>query len=261
VIASPTTEWTPVMYGNSYPDFSQDQQTGSTESDLVGNTNNPSFYTKFDDAGTPSLTDGTLGFRVRLGNDKNPAGFSGVLFVGLDANLDGVLDLFLGANNSGSNKNIEIYNPGTGANTSPSTTTITAPTLSLSQTASNYNWQVVSTAIDPTVNNLDINADGNNDYFLSFSIPFSNVVAALATHGITFNQNSAVRYVVATATQPNGLNQDLNGVQGGVNSSLTWADLGAITLPYTAGGVAIPEPSAFTLVLVGLGLAMMIRRK
>ena len=40
-----------------------------------------------------------------------------------------------------------------------------------------------------------------------------------------------MRYVMGTASQANAFNQDLNGVNGGVNSSLTWAELGAITLP------------------------------
>lgn len=34
--------------------------------------------------------------------------------------------------------------------------------------------------------------------------------------------------MVATSTQGNSLNMDLNGVSGGVNSSLTWSSLGAL---------------------------------
>ena len=45
-----------------------------------------------------------------------------------------------------------------------------------------------------------------------------------------------MRYVMGTATQANSFNQDLNGVNGGVNSSLTWADLGAITTPLNVTG-------------------------
>src|SRR5439155_4737898 len=44
VPGSPTTQWVPILYGNSFPDASADQQTGSSESDIVGNTNNPSLY-------------------------------------------------------------------------------------------------------------------------------------------------------------------------------------------------------------------------
>src|ERR1700746_3782438 len=73
-VTSPTTNWTPVTYASGNSDPSTDQQTGSEEGDIVGNTTHPAFYTAFGDAGTPSLTDGTIGFRGRLGADANPAG-------------------------------------------------------------------------------------------------------------------------------------------------------------------------------------------
>src|SRR5947209_4041180 len=79
-VTAPTTSWTPVQYSNSTPDPSNDQQTGSSEGDVVGNGSHPSFYTMFGDAGTPSTTDGEIGFRIRLGADVNPAGFKTALF-------------------------------------------------------------------------------------------------------------------------------------------------------------------------------------
>jgi hypothetical protein len=71
-VGSPTTSWTTILYPNNSPDPSNDQQTGSSEGDIVGNAQHPSVYTAFGDAGTPSLTDGTLGFRIRVGADVNP---------------------------------------------------------------------------------------------------------------------------------------------------------------------------------------------
>src|SRR2546430_15466617 len=178
-VTSPTTNWTTITYGNNYPDPSNDQQTGSTESDIVGNIDHPSAYVAFGDAGTPSLIDGTLGFRIRLGADQNPVGFKGALFVGIDANGDGVLDLFIGVNNSGSADTIGIWNPGSGANISPNTTSIvSAPLASYTITALNYNWTAVNTTIDPTVGTAtDINGDGKNDYILTFSVPFADLIA------------------------------------------------------------------------------------
>jgi hypothetical protein len=72
-LASPTTQWTGVRYGVNGFDPTIDQQTGSAEGDIVGNAQHASVYTQFSDAGTPSLTDGHLAFRIRLGADASPA--------------------------------------------------------------------------------------------------------------------------------------------------------------------------------------------
>src|ERR1051326_3127492 len=188
-VTSPTTDWTPIAYGSNNPDPSNDQQTGSGEGDIVGHFNHPSLYTAFGDAGTSSVTDGTIGFRVRVGADDSPAGFKGAFFVGIDANHDGALDLFIGVNNSGSSDMIGIFAPGSGANTSPNTTSIvTTPLFSYVITASNYSWLAVNTTIDPSVGtSTDLNGDGKNDFFLTFSVPFADVIAALSGRGINRN--------------------------------------------------------------------------
>src|SRR2546430_12409685 len=151
-VTSPTTSWTVITYGSNNPDPSNDQQTGTSEGDIVGNAAHPSAYTQFGDAGTPSTTDGTIAFRVRVGGDLNPVGFKTALFVGVDANRDGALDLFIGVNNSGSNDTIGLWNPGNGTNVSPSTTSIVStPLVSYTPTAANYHWSPVNATIDPTV--------------------------------------------------------------------------------------------------------------
>jgi hypothetical protein len=245
-VTSPTTDWTVITYGNNHPDPSNDQQTGSGEGDIVGNIDHPSAYVAFGDAGTPSLTDGVLGFRIRLGADDAPAGFKSALFVGIDANGDGALDLFIGVNNSGSSNMIGIWSPGSGANISPNTTTIvSAPLVSYTITALNYNWTAVNSTIDPTVGGaIDINGDGKNDFFLTFTVPFADVVAQLNAKGITVNQNSTFSYVIATATQANSLNQDLSGVGASYDPNATWSTLGVLSDPLTGGGIPVPEPSA-----------------
>ena len=258
-VNSPTTSWTPVTYGSNNPDPSNDQQTGSSESDIVGNASHPSVYTTFGDAGTASLTDGTIGFRIRLGADQNPVGFKGALFVGIDANGDGALDLFIGVDNSGSADKIGIWNPGNGANISPNTTSIvSAPLVSYTITAMNYSWTAVNSTIDPTVGGAtDLNGDGKNDYFLTFSVPFADIVAQLAAQGITgITQNSVFSYVVATATQANSLNQDLNGVGASYDGNATWATLGVLSDPLTGGGVPVPEPSAAFVVAIVAAIAI-----
>ena len=246
-IASPSSGWTGIRYGgvNGF-DPTVDQQTGSAEGDIVGNSTHASVYTYFADRNTLSLTDGDLAFRLRIGADTSPAGFKTAAFVGIITDrASGKIDLFVGVNNSGQSDQIGIYAPGTGLNISPSTTTIVSPALvNYGITSANYNWSPVNTTIDPNATNLDIDAGGQNDYLLSFSIPFSDIVAQLAAKGITVDQNSTFSYVIATSTQGNSLNQDLNGVGKNYNTSSTWGQLGALSDP-TQPIAAVPEVESF----------------
>ena len=263
-VSSPTTGWTAIRYGGSNGfDPTIDQQTGSAEGDLVGNSTHASVYTYFGDANTPSTTDGALAFRLRLGADTNPGGFKTAAFVGIITNrASGKIDLFLGVNNSGSADSIGIYAPGTGLNVSPSTTTIVSPALiSYTLTGTNYNWSQVTAAMDPTATNFDIDGGGPTepDYFLTFAIPFSDIVNQLAARGITgVNENTTFSYVIATSTQGNSLNQDLNGVGKNYNTASTWGTLGALADP-TTPIAAVPEVNP-TMLVVLLALLVIASR-
>jgi MYXO-CTERM domain-containing protein len=263
---SPTTDWTAVSYPTLIPDYSDDQQTGLGESDIVGDLTHPALYIGFDDAGTPSATDGNLGFRVRLGADRPPSGFSHFFGIGLDADLDGALDLFLAVDNSGNPDQLGIFDPGTGANTSPDTTSIVStPLVSYSEMTSNYDFSAVDGTIDPLATTFDFDSDGENDYFLSFAIPFQDIVDELAakTVSIVFTEDSEFRLVAGTSTQPNALNNDLGGPDGGTNSVETWEDLGAMSTTFApADLLPTPEPDTGTLFGLGLiGLAAAKRRR
>jgi len=261
LVAGDNSGWTAIDYPIvTTPDDPNDQQTGIAEGDIVGNnTGDPAVLTNFDDNGTPgALDDGYIGFRVRLGEDKPPPGFTSFFGVGMDANADGAIDLFLGVDNAsgGGTDQLGIFLPGGGANTSPNTTTIiTTPLVAYAENDpiyDNYDFSTV-TAIDPLEVNTDLDGGGNEDYYLTFVIPFDDIVAQLGILGITFDENSTVQYVFGTSTQPNALNQDLAGPNGGTTSGLTWDQLGAISLEYSASGTPVPEPS--TALLLGLGLA------
>lgn len=266
---SVTTLWSAIglSSGNAL-DYLNDQQTGQGESDIVGGTAN-AFYSYFDNNGGASNTDGTMYFRVRLGADENPAGFRNIFFVGIDADRNGSLDIFVGViANTGGTAEIRIYDAGSNTNTSPSTTSIAAPPSQkvYAVTSSNLNWSAVNTTLDPGVTNTDLNNDGRTDHFLSFTVPFADVVSeALRLSGITVNDSTLMRFVIATSTQDNSLNQDLGGVNGGTRLASTWGQLGAFTQSTSAlGGPAadIPEPATNALLGVGLlALATLGRRR
>ena len=253
IMNSSTTNWVVVSYAGRVPDYYDDQQTGIPAADIVETNGLPALYYAFDGAGTSSTTDGQMGFRLRLGTGV-AAGFNRVVHIGLDADTDGDIDLFVSVDNQGSTPYIRLFNPGTGLNTSPNTTTIDSqhPIVSYGEGSSNYSYLAVSLALDPTAFTLDADSDGSTDYFLSFCVPMSAVVNALASSGITFNQNSAFSLIAATSTQPNALNQDLNGPPKNFDGTKTWAQLGAASDAFLADGLAIPEPSSVVLISAGL---------
>jgi hypothetical protein len=260
--AAPTTQWHSIGFSSSsvVPDPGSDQQTGSAEGDVVGSASQPAFYSAFDNAGTLSTADGTLAFRVRVGADKSPAGYSGAAFVGIDANRDGKLDFFLGVNNSGSSAQIGIWSAGTGANTSPNTTTLAnTAAFSFAETSLNYSWQQVTAASDPSAVNYDLDGHGDPDYFVSFTVPFSNVVAEATSLGLSLDEHTPVYYVFATATQANSLNQDIGGVNGGVNSSSSWSSLGALS-DTTSPNTVVPEPQTWCLITAAAALFVIRNR-
>ena len=142
------------------------------------------------------------------------------------------------------------WNAGTGANTSPSTTTLSStPSLSWALTAVNFDWSPVDATIDPGVTNTDFGAEGN-DFFLSFLVPFDDIVAVLLADGISVDETTAFRYVMGTGTQPNSLNQDVGASSGGWSDTTTWDALGAVSNPLSP--VPTPEPTPLSLVLLGL---------
>jgi hypothetical protein len=257
-------------------DFLNDQQTGDPASDIVGNATNPGFFTAFDNAGTSSLTDGNLGFRIRLddhGGSTNTIEFGRNLWVGIDADLSGSIDAFLGLNMQGGTNEMGIFSPGSGLNTSPSTTSVaSAPTAPYSYTpgVSNYNYREVNFgAVDSPLTDIGAVGPGTKaepDYYVSFLIPFADVAAFLTNAMPTkfnattpFTENTPIRYVLGTSTQVNSFNQDLGGIDGQVNSGLTWEVLGGFTPTTTPSGV--PECSASLLAFIGSVLTFGFRRR
>ncbi len=277
-ITAPTNLWNVVSLGSlNQMDYIVDLQTGQPESDIVGAPGHPGFYWHFDNNGAASSTDGTLSFRVRLGQDTNPAGFDNYLYVGILADAGDTIDMFVGVQGSGSTaqKGIKIWAPGAGLNISPSTTTISSPAdqVRYAFTSSNYDWSPVNTTgLDPTLTNSDLDGGGKTDYFLSFSIPFSAVVIeAQRLAGLMITDQTALRFVLATATNQNSFNQDIGGLNGGLSSTQTYTQLGAISVALTPSAppppppppppAPVPEPAAMLLTGSGLVAAALLAKR
>jgi len=263
-VISSSTLWTPL--GANY-DFLGDQQTGARAGDIVGNGVDFGFFTTFNPDASPTPTNGELGFRVRLdaaGTNASPPAFDRVFWVGVDAGLNGTLDAFLGVIFSGNSSELTIRPPGPGANTSPNTTTIGTSWRSYPTSSSNYNYRPVNFGSGPgqdggSTNDLTPLTTSGPDYYLSFMLPFADIVAFMATNSISITNSTPLRYVMATATQENSLNQDLGGVNGGVNSVVSWQNLGAFSPVITPTGVIIPEPSGVAFLIIS-GSLFLLRR-
>jgi hypothetical protein len=277
-----TTGWNPIQYPGTTSDFYSDEQATSVEADLIGNATYSAIYTNYYDGGTASSInniDGELGFRARLAGEQSPAGFSDFLWLGLV--LDGVgdtlgtdVDIFVGYNSAANT--IGVYSPGTGDNISPNTTSIesanektSAPGefWNIDATILNYNWSEV-TAIDtlpPGDENLDGGTAGgrnNTDHLLTIIVPISFLNEAISDLiGVPFTDETAFSIIAATSKNVNVLNQDLNGVDGGVSSTTSWEDLEAISPLMLADGTAIPEPTTTALILGLSAMAILGVRK
>ncbi len=264
-----------IALGANY-DFLEDQQTGSPASDIVGTAASPGFFTAFDNAGTPSLTDGSIAFRVRLdaaGGTNNDPKFDRNLWVGIDADLNGSVDAFIGVATQGQTTTLGIYDSGTGLNTSPNTTTIAPLTQTYTYAAgpTNYNYRAVSTPGDGGTLN-DLTPGGTDtDYYVSCLVSFADVATFLTAQlplifnaGNQFTENTPLRYVLATSTNSNTLNQDLGGIDNKTaNLAQTWTALGGFSPTITGSGqlVVVPELSSSLLAVVASALSFSFHRR
>ncbi|MEN3112716.1 Ig-like domain-containing protein [Uliginosibacterium paludis] len=255
--------WTAVMYGpNKDPDG--DSQAGAADTDIIGDSAHGSLYVAFDDNGTPNNpNDDFMAFRMRIDNPTSSTNCSGVAIVGMDANLDGRIDIFFSVDGRNNTQAVRLLDPGTGANLSPNTTTTSPlPTGWLPNNGlypfatSNYSVAAVSAGNDPNwgASQLggsgtasDLTGDGKTDVFISWKVPLADVATVLAKPSQTdrsgvygprgatgiqgFNKDTAVAYVSFTQTQPGPINGDLNGVGASYDKNATFAALGAFTTP------------------------------
>jgi len=214
------TGWVAAYPNNNQNDYIEDQQTGAytVSQDIVGTASEPSTFMRF------SATE--VDFRIRV-NDIDGSGtdyeFKNFAFIGIDADLDGGIDFFLGIYNpTGNNGRLGIYGSADGySNTSPSTTGIEGAPYMAFEPKDGINY---------TITEALSNIDGDADYFISFKFSLDDIAEALQGTGISFTSSTPFRFMTGTAAQDNSFNQDLNGMDGdGWSSDDTWNDLGVFT--------------------------------
>ncbi|HEX2099407.1 MAG TPA: hypothetical protein VHF69_02020, partial [Candidatus Synoicihabitans sp.] len=240
-----------------FADPAGDQQTGHYEDDFVGRSaSDPGFLIR---SGTINGVE-SIAFRFRL-NEYDPKHYdnNARLGIGIDANADGVADLYFGADFSNKGVTLVFQSPGTGSNTSPSTSTLGKPfgpqfeagELSLPTSLLTLQEGVTWSYIQVTETNTPgftafASARGNidPDAYVTFAVPFLFLKEAMEDlTGLTLTTDSFVRFVAFTSTQTNVVNQDVFGSG--------WSG------PTDFHGNPIPEPATYVqlglLLLVGVG--------
>lgn len=266
-----------------------DQQTGQGDSDFVSAAGNPGFFVQF---GQINGVD-HLAFRVLMNEYKTTGNIVNIR-LGFDGNVDGVADLFLGLSQQSNQFGIVFQSPGTGANDSPSTTTLGNafyPTTHVGTLNANGNALLVdannfsNVAIGDGVHKDSQGGQGtvlpdnratyypgwttqqeasaskvSLDAMISYAVPLADINAALAQIGssIVVTPDLLMLWIAVTATQNNAVNQDAYGTDK-IGFDNTYASF----LPYMdAYGRPVPEPSTYGLLLgAGLGGACYWRRR
>ncbi len=198
-----------------------------------------------------------------MGADSNPTGFNSAAIIALDLGNDGILDFYIGVQVNGVNGNINhdvgIYQF-TGLATNPSNTqsALASPSDPLVSYEGRYDWSPVS-SIDPDAP-ADLDGLGDDDYFLSFSVDFMDLVTAIDGTGWTDSEGNGLSastplsFVAITSQNLNQINNDFNGIEGtDTNSTTPWTDLGGTSEEYSPESEeplgAVPEPPSYGIIL------------
>ena len=270
-MSSASTNFFEVLKGANFDPGQDTQATAAV--DLTGDANNAMLYLKYDDQGTAGSTaDDELYFRIRTDHsDDKSQGYKGYTWFGMDVDNDGDLDAFLMAFGTSQGFSINLYNAGTGASNSPSTTDldsqnpsaiVTQETVTTNTSGQDLNYASSSSMYFGKVSDIDGgagNADGDaeSDFFLTFKVnadnfftkvnaleitgSSTNALISTLNSGAGINKDSTIRFVVATAQQDNSLNGDMGGINDGTaDLSLTYAQLGM----FVEGKLG--DPSAMT---------------
>jgi hypothetical protein len=155
---------------------------------------------------------------------------------------------------------IEMRDPGTEANISPSTTSVGDVAYTYPLSINNFSYRPVNPQSDGgTLADLTTGTANDPDYYLSFMVPFADIVNYLENlpTPINITDTTPLRFVVATSNQENSLNQDLGGIPKTFDGAQSWETLGGFTQSFSP----VPEPSASFLLLGSLAAGCLRRRR
>lgn len=260
-LTGPVGNWDIVMKGTAF-DPGNDQQASSNPGvDIVGTDLDATMLTIYDDKGTLADTsDDELAFRVRVGGANSQGAFGGNLWIGMDVDLDGDLDAFIGMDGDGKtgasfDGNVNVYEAGNDLNTSPSTSSAINPVLigTLLDNGTNFSVDTVDAITDPNASTTDINIDGMADRFISFKVSWDALKAALNAKPLTdpggaligsinggagVTKDTAIAYTLSTSTNSNNVNADVGGYDNkNDDMSVSFEDKGAFSPPLSASNI------------------------
>ncbi|MCL2081129.1 MAG: S-layer homology domain-containing protein [Oscillospiraceae bacterium] len=259
------SEWVPLMPGVG--DLADDQQTGSVRvsQDIVGTPEFSPAYVWFGDI--------EIAFRVRVNgidgnyerNQNSTMQFSGFVWIGIDATLDGSIDFFIGCYDpTGNSGRLGIYGSDPKAlNNGPSTTGISNkpvsefkpvaawtnnPQNTTRSANGNYSLDIVKYSTSgydeypfPSFSGHVNGSATLNDYYISFKFTLAQINSALAAlnkdraanNQLTpFTSNTTFRAVVGTGANDKSFNQDVLGMDKNEwRSGRTWTQIGVFSPP------------------------------
>ncbi len=217
-ILAPTNSWSDLLRGSNF-DPNDDQQANSGN-DLVGNAASAMLQTQI--AGTGAET--VFYMRARLG-DATP---STAVYLGLDLNLDGRIDIFVEANRRTNSPYVSFHaadpaNAGTGPSNTGWLSSTNAPEEETKLAAENFYFEANVTA------GTDIDANNQTDSWYQFGFRFGDLqtFVALALNGQSLTLDTPVAIYAFTSTSQTS-NGDTAGIDDRVPGVLSqsWVDLG-----------------------------------
>ena len=223
-IALPSSRWTDILKGGQY-DPTADLQAQSAI-DLVGNADNTLLYLEYNDYVLSDPTDDRMEMRVRVGKNTvdSRGNLSGYIWLGMDVDLDGDLDLFLVVEGSYGTNKLYVYGAGAGANNSPNTTSLGTGVLLGVLQSNNLNFDTVKNLDGSSYVNLG-NDGTNDDRYISFTfnfndfktvanaLPLTNEGANISSlnGGVGLTKDTLMKFLVASAPSIFTLNGDIGG--------------------------------------------------
>ena len=203
---SAASGWKNVFPQNGNYDFVEDARTtGSSSLDIVGDATYPAVYIQFNDDGSE------LAVRIRVnscdGSSSNPL-FSNFAYIGVDADLSGTIDFFIGVLNPTGAGRLGVYLSDPEAPNTMYGVTGIDRILAAFQPIDGINFSMIK-AEDGS------NFSGDLDYFISFKFNVTDIEDAIGDftkEHVTFTPNTPFSFFAGTSTTDRTLNGDVSGL-------------------------------------------------